>query len=124
MKPLKLIGWGVLAIVALIAVVFAIHNYGAQKLDFWPLPYTVIAPLYAVIIAALAIGFVLGALASWVAGRNWRRLARLRKRENDTLMRELDGFKSKARERALPAPADAGPRDEPAPPRAAAGKDG
>jgi uncharacterized integral membrane protein len=108
MKPMKLIGWGIIVIVALIAVVFAIHNHAPQAVDFWPLPYTVGAPLYAVVIVALAAGFMLGAIASWIAGRSWRKLARQRRREIDTLMRELDTFKAKERERALTGPGEPG----------------
>lgn len=131
MKPMKLIGWGILVIVAVIAVVFAINNHTAQIVDFWPLPYSLNAPLYAVVIGALAVGFVLGAVASWIGGHRWRKLARQRKRQNDTLMRELDGFKAKERERALATPAEpsspigtAGPADERAAPRAIAGRGG
>jgi len=105
MKPMKLIGWGILVIAALIAVVFAIHNHARQTVDFWPLPYELNAPLYAMVIAALALGFVLGAAASWIAGRSWRRLARARRREIDALTRELDTARTKERERALAAPA-------------------
>ena len=89
MKPMKLIGWGILVIVALIAIAFAIHNHAPQSVDFWPLPYTFSAPLYAVVIVALALGFVLGAVASWIGGHRWRKLARQRKRETDALTREL-----------------------------------
>lgn len=124
MKPMKLIGWGILVIVALIAVVFAIHNHGAQTVNFWPLPFTPIAPLYAVVISALAAGFVLGAIASWVGGRAWRKLARQRRRENDALMRELDIFKAKERERALAAPGSDGPGVAAMPSRALVGKGG
>lgn len=124
MKPMKLIGWGILVIVALIAVVFAIHNHGAQTVNFWPLPYALSAPLYAVVITALAAGFVLGAIASWVSGRSWRKLARQRRRENDALMRELDTFKAKERERALAAPDSDGPGTAASPSRALVGKDG
>ena len=110
MKPMKLIGWGIFVIVALIAVAFAIHNHAAQTVDFWPLPYKFEAPLYAVVIVALAFGFLLGAAASWIGGRGWRKLARQRRRENDALMRELDGYKAKERERTLAGPnASSGP---------------
>lgn len=104
MKPMKLIGWGIFVIVALIAVAFAIHNHAPQTVDFWPLPYTFKAPLYAVVIVALAFGFVLGAVAAWIGGHRWRKLARQRKRETDALMRELDGYKAKERERTLAGP--------------------
>jgi len=124
MKPMKLIGWGILVIVALIAIVFAIHNHGAQTVNFWPLPYALSAPLYAVVITALAAGFVLGAIASWVSGRGWRKLARQRRRENEALMRELDTFKAKERERTLAAPGSDGPGTPASPSRALVGKDG
>jgi uncharacterized integral membrane protein len=117
MKPMKLIGWGIFVIVALIAVAFAIHNHAPQSVDFWPLPYKFSAPLYAVVIVALAFGFVVGAVASWLGGHRWRKLARQRKRENDALMRELDGHKAKERERTLASPEapGAGTADRPMP---------
>jgi uncharacterized integral membrane protein len=131
MKPMKLIGWGIFVIVALIAVAFAIHNHAAQTVDFWPLPYSFSAPLYAVVIVALAFGFILGAVASWIGGRGWRKLARQRKREIDTLMRELDGYKAKERERTLAGPGEpnsavgaAGSANERPAPRAIAGRGG
>jgi hypothetical protein len=68
-----------------------------------------------VVIVALSFGFVLGAVASWIGGHRWRKLARQRKRENDALMRELDGFKAKERERTMAGPSgsasSAGPAD-------------
>jgi len=124
MKPMKLIGWGILVTVALIAIVFAIHNHGAQTVNFWPLPYALSAPLYAVVITALAAGFVLGAVASWVGGRGWRKLARQRRRESDALMRELDIFKAQERERTLAAPGSGSPGVAATPSRALVGKDG
>lgn len=115
--------WGIVVVLALIAAVFAIYNHAPTTLNFWPLPYQLTLPLYGVILATLVIGFILGAAIAWLASARWRRLARVRGRENETLMRQVEALKTPER-KALPArseaageagrdatPAPAGPKD-------------
>ncbi len=87
---MKLIGWALAAIVALIAVAFAVHNFSPTNLDLWPLPYTVDMPIFAVVIIAAFFGFLAGAAVTWLASAGTRRRARERKREVKSLAAELD----------------------------------
>lgn len=58
-------------------------------MTFWPLPVTLGAPLYLIVLLSLLVGFIAGELAAWVAGRRRRREARLRARRIEALEREL-----------------------------------
>jgi len=51
-----------------------------------PLPGAIELPIYAVVFAGLAVGFVLGAIGAWWAGRGRRRQARADRRN----LRELN----------------------------------
>src|SRR5581483_1377289 len=62
-----------LLLAALIVIVFAVSNRAEVSLGLWPLPAAVQAPVYLVVIGGLVFGFILGELAAWVAGRQWRR---------------------------------------------------
>lgn len=41
-------------------VLFAINNRGMVEISVWPLPYSVSAPLYLIILGAVAVGVFLG----------------------------------------------------------------
>ena len=73
---MKLFHWLVTAPLALILIVFAVANRDTITLTFWPLPITLAAPIYLVVLLALLAGFFLGELAAWLAGRTSRRKAR------------------------------------------------
>ncbi len=52
----------ILVLVLLVLVIFLLSNRDAVAFGFWPFPMVVALPLGAVILAALALGFVLGIL--------------------------------------------------------------
>jgi uncharacterized integral membrane protein len=63
-----------LAIVAAAAVVlFAVSNRTPVTLELWPLPYRIETGMYAVVLVALLIGFIVGTFAAWLAGAGQRR---------------------------------------------------
>ena len=86
---MKLLFWIFVALVATVLALFAASNRAAVSLGLWPLPFILELPLYLAILAALLIGFVVGALAAWVSGRQRRREGRLRGRRIAALEREL-----------------------------------
>lgn len=62
-----------LAIIGLAVVVtFAIANRGPVEVSYWPLPFARTVPLYAVLLAGVLIGVVLGALAAWLSAHRRR----------------------------------------------------
>ncbi|MCP4330404.1 MAG: LapA family protein [Alphaproteobacteria bacterium] len=93
---MKLIIWIIAAIVTLAVTAFAVSNRAPVEVDFWPLPYAAILPLFAVLLVAVVLGFLFGAITTWWSGRKWRRGAREARRENDHLRRELEAVKRAA----------------------------
>ena len=86
---MRFIYWLVTALIALVVVVFAVSNRTAVALTFFPLPAAVQAPLYLIVIVALAIGFIVGALVAWLSGGKRRAEARALRRRIDRLQRDL-----------------------------------
>lgn len=62
--------------VTAIVVLFAITNRSLATLSFWPLPWEVNLPIYLIILGALFVGFMLGAVVTWLSGGRRRRQAR------------------------------------------------
>jgi uncharacterized integral membrane protein len=91
----KLVHWLVTLPLAIILVIFAVSNREGAIVTFWPLPVTIEAPLYLVVLLALFAGFLGGELVAWINGRRWRREARRRARRIETLERELDAAQAK-----------------------------
>ena len=84
-----------LAVVGLLVVmVFAIGNRGPVEVSYWPLPFAQVVPLYYVVLAALVLGVVLGAIAAWLSGHR-QRVALRRLRD------EVSGYRYEAEQRRL-----------------------
>jgi putative membrane protein len=59
-----------------IVVVFAVANRGAVPVDFWPFPWSMELPLFAVAFGAFFLGAISGGLAVWLGGVRKRRRER------------------------------------------------
>jgi len=86
---MKILFWIFVLLVALVLALFAVSNRESVALGLWPVPFLVEIPLYVAMLAALSVGFVLGELAAWIAGRQRRRDARQRRRRLASLESEL-----------------------------------
>src|SRR5580704_949748 len=73
---MKILWWIVLALAALLLILFAVSNRESVAVGLWPLPALVEMPLYLLLLATLVLGFVVGQLVAWIAGAHWRREAR------------------------------------------------
>ncbi|MGH7035781.1 MAG: LapA family protein [Stellaceae bacterium] len=73
---MRLFHWLVTAPLAVILIVFAVNNRDAVTLSFWPLPVTLEAPVYLILLLSLLAGFLIGEIIAWTNGRRWRRQAR------------------------------------------------
>jgi uncharacterized integral membrane protein len=91
----KLVHWLVTLPLALIIVLFAVSNRDGVVVTFWPIPLAIEAPLYLVVLLALAVGFLVGELVAWINGRHHRRHARRRARRIEELERELGATQAK-----------------------------
>jgi uncharacterized integral membrane protein len=86
---MRLITWLVFALIAILLVVFAVSNMMRVTLVFWPLPVSLEAPLYLVVLLGFLVGFLAGELVAWVNASRVRRAARERARRIETLERDL-----------------------------------
>jgi uncharacterized integral membrane protein len=99
---MKLLWWVVLALIALVLILFAISNRETVSVALWPLPDLVDLPLYLVLLATLLLGFIVGELTAWVGGWRWRREARRGRQRIAMLERELDAAQAGRRDAAIP----------------------
>ena len=101
----------ILVPVALAIVLFSVANRASVPISFDPisrdaptLVYNV--PLFAVVLAALAAGVLLGGLASWLTQGKHRKAARRNRREVEVLRGEAQMLRSAVPDSALPALTD------------------
>jgi uncharacterized integral membrane protein len=106
---MKLLFWIVLALVALILILFAVSNRETVSLGLWLLPgATIELPLYLLVLGTLIFGFVVGELVAWIGSWRWRREARRGRERIAMLERELEA--AQAQHGAAPVPVTAVPR--------------
>jgi len=80
------LSWIVVIPLAAVVVTFTISNRGMVQLDLWPTPYSLEVPIFAAVLGAAALGFLCGAIVSFVAAGRRRAL-------NRQLMRMLENSK-------------------------------
>jgi len=88
----------------LVGVLIALSNTQRTELALWPIPHTVVLPLYLLVLAVLLLGVLAGLGLGWWASRHHRRHARGRRREIQRLEREADELRT-ALAAAKPTPA-------------------
>ena len=86
---MRLLFWIVVASIAAVLASFAASNREGVSLALWPLPFVLESPLYLTVVAAVLVGFVAGAIVTWLAGRRSRRELRSLRRRIATLEHEL-----------------------------------
>ena len=79
-----------LAIVIGIVAIFAVANRTPTKVDLSPLPFTPEAPLFVVILGAMAIGLIIGAGLSSFARQRLKWQARSHRKRVDALEKTVD----------------------------------
>lgn len=98
----------VLVPIALAIVLFSVANRAPVRVSLDPISRDapVLAydlPLFAVVLAAIAVGVLVGGLASWVAQGKHRKAARRSRREVETLRSQTQALRSAVPDSALPA---------------------
>lgn len=84
----------------LLGVLIAVSNSERITLTLWPLPYSVVAPLYLLILGVLLLGVLAGLGLGWWAGRHHRRRARKHGGEAARLDREVTRLRAALAEQA------------------------
>ena len=98
----------VLVPVALLVVLFSVANRAPVRVSLDPISRDAPAlafdlPLFAVVLAAIAVGILIGGFASWVAQGKHRKAARVNRREADKLRNETQSLRAAVPDSALPA---------------------
>jgi len=98
----------VLVPVALIVVLFSVANRAPVRVSLDPISrdapaFALDLPLFAVILAAIAVGILIGGFASWLAQGKHRKAARVNRREADKLRNEAQSLRAAVPDSALPA---------------------
>jgi uncharacterized integral membrane protein len=98
----------ILVPVALAIVLFAVANRAPVRVSFDPISRDVPVlafdvPLFAIVLAAIAIGVLLGGFASWLAQGKHRKAARRNRREAEALRGETQMLRQAVPDSALPA---------------------
>jgi len=86
---MRLLQWVVFLLVAFVIVTFSVQNREIVDVSLWPLPFVKPAALWAIVIACVAVGFLLGAFSAWLSGGGARRKARMLGRMNDEKARQI-----------------------------------
>ncbi|MGO4667238.1 LapA family protein [Bosea sp. 2YAB26] len=98
----------ILVPVALAIVLFSIANRGPVRVSLDPFSRDAPTlafdlPLFAVVLAAIAAGVLIGGLASWIAQGKHRKAARRNRREAEALRSEAQSLRAAVPDSALPA---------------------
>jgi uncharacterized integral membrane protein len=111
---MKILARALFLLFLLIGVLIAVSNTQRTELALWPIPHTVVLPLYLMVLTVLLLGVLAGLGLGWWAGRHHRRHARGRRREIQRLEREVEELQAAlAAARPSPAPpAGPAPREQ------------
>jgi uncharacterized integral membrane protein len=100
---MKIVWWIVLALAALLLILFAVSNRETVSVGLWPLPALVELPLYLVVLGTLIIGFFVGELVAWISAGRWRREARRSRERIAALQSELEAERAQHAGPGVPA---------------------
>ena len=88
---MRILAWAVAAAVAVVVIAFAVANRGPVEISVAPFPYRLDIPIWALVVGALVVGFLSGALVRWLLDHKVRRMARRGRRRARALEQELAG---------------------------------
>ena len=108
---MKFLARALFLVFLLVGVLIAVSNTQRTELALWPIPHTVVMPLYLLVLGVLMLGVLAGLGLGWWAARHHRRHARGRRREIQRLEREIEDLRAAlaAAKPAPPTPTPAGP---------------
>ncbi|MBN8897899.1 MAG: hypothetical protein BGO51_17520 [Rhodospirillales bacterium 69-11] len=87
--------WLIAAPFLLILVLFALSNTEAVRLALWPTDFALEMPLSLVILAAMALAFLVGGMFVWFAELGQRRRARRAEHTIRVLERQIEELKAR-----------------------------
>ena len=72
----RVLSWVVTAPITLLVVLFSVSNLEPVTLRLLPFPFDMTLPIWALTLIELFVGFLLGAIVTWIGDRKRRRDAR------------------------------------------------
>lgn len=85
----RILSWIVTAPLAVVVVLFAVSNLDQVTLHLWPLPFDMTIWIWALTLILLFVGFLLGAIVTWIGDRRRRRDTRMLTRRVAELEQQL-----------------------------------
>lgn len=82
-------------LVGAVGILFAASNRMVIDLTVWPLPFTLPAPVYAVVLGGIAFGVLWGGAIGWLSSLRARRRARLETKRADHLEQDIGVLREK-----------------------------
>lgn len=76
-QSVRILSWIVTAPIIVLVILFAVSNLDPVTLRLRPFPLDMTIPIWALTLIVLFVGFVLGAIVTWIGDRKRRRDARL-----------------------------------------------
>ncbi len=95
----RILSWIVTAPIAVLVLLFAVSNLDSVTLRLKPFPFDMTLPIWALTLIVLFVGFVLGAIVTWIGDRKRRREGRLMARRVIELEQSLAVARSQTAER-------------------------
>lgn len=91
---MSILKWIVGVPLVVLAIAFAVANGEHVTFTYSPIHAPINWPLYALVLCALVLGFVIGSFMTWAAGYQGRADKRALARQNKELQKELDHCKA------------------------------
>jgi len=92
----RILSWIVTAPITILVVLFSVSNLDQVTLRLRPFPFDMTLPIWALTLIELFVGFLLGAIVTWIGDRKRRRDARLLARRVAELEKALAASQLKA----------------------------
>ena len=90
---MRILSWIVAAPIVILVVMFAVSNLDPITLRLRPFPDELTLPIWLLTLIQLFVGFLLGAIVTWIGDRRRRRETRLLIRRNAELEQSLAGVR-------------------------------
>jgi uncharacterized integral membrane protein len=97
-QSIRILSWIVAGPIVILVLWFAVSNLGPITLRLWPFPFDLTMPIAVLTLVQLFIGFLLGAIVTWIGDRHRRRENRLLNRRNAELEQLLAGARKQLAE--------------------------
>lgn len=72
----RIVSWIVTAPIVLVVILFSVSNLEPVTLHLWPLPFDLTIGIWLLALILLFVGFLLGAIVTWIGDRSRRRESR------------------------------------------------